>query len=126
MVIFHLLHIMNSKAYGGIDMSIRPIDYQITVNKTGEFTKDANLIKMKPNIEQTQFSEELQKKKIQEEAKVNSTTETEYNRIDGNKQEKNTSSRQHQGHRRKKEKASTKKSKKTMKFKNNSNIDIKI
>ena len=78
----HLPH-SKIKPYGGMKLSIRPIDYQITINKTSDFTKDANFVRTKPNIEQVQFSQELQRQKVHEEKKVNSTTETEYGKIDG-------------------------------------------
>ena len=104
-------------------MSIKPIDYQITINKANDFTKDANLIKTKPNIEQNQFSEELQKKKIQEERKVNVTTEIEYNRINGKKQGEDAPSKRQE---KRKEKKNTNMKKKTINCNNNSSIDIKI
>lgn len=107
-------------------MSIRPIDYQITVNKTGDFTKDANLIRTKPNIEQFQFSEELQKKNEQAEKKVNSTTETEYKKVDKKKHRENRHSNTGYKKRKDRENSDKERKRQTSKLNRSSKIDIKI
>lgn len=95
---FRLRH-LQIEVYGGISLSIRPVDYQIVVNKTGDMSKDANFIRSRSDIQQLQFSEELQKKKIRDEKKVISTTKTEHKRIGKREQRDKRQSERH-GHNR--------------------------
>lgn len=91
---FRLRH-LQIEVYGGIRLSIRPVDYQIVVNKTGDMSKDANFIRSRSDIQQLQFSEELQKKKIRDEKKVISTTKTEHKRIGKREQRDKRQSERH-------------------------------
>ena len=67
-------------------MSIRPIDYQIVVNNTGELTKDASLIRSRTDIQQFHFSAEAQRQRIRDEQRVRSTTKPEHKKIDEKQQ----------------------------------------
>lgn len=121
----HLPH-SKIKPYGGMKLSIRPIDYQITINKTSDFTKDANFVRTKPNIEQVQFSQELQRQKVHEEKKVNSTTETEYGKIDGKNKKENKQFSKNDRENEKWKEPNTEKEGSAMRHKKKSKIDIII
>lgn len=95
---FHSHH-LQTEVYGGINLSICPVDYQIVVNKTGDLSKDANLIRSRSDIQQFQFSEELQRKKIRDEKKVLSTTKTEHKKI-GKKEQRDKRQLRKQEHNR--------------------------
>lgn len=108
-------------------MPIRPIDYQIVVNKTGDLSRDANFVRSRPDIEQFQFSEELQKKKIQDDKKVISTTKTEHKKIDNKERRDRRDSRGYTSDKEHNTESETKKDKRQLlKSRKSRKIDIMI
>ncbi|NLO81899.1 MAG: hypothetical protein GX094_02425 [Clostridiales bacterium] len=62
-------------------MSLRPIDIQISIQRSGDYTKEANLQNQKPNINQLANIREFQYQIDHARRKVVSTGQTYYKRI---------------------------------------------
>lgn len=73
-------------------MSIRPIDMQVMIPKTSEIGKTQQAELQKPNSEQMQFSEQIQKHVTQNQQQVPETNKSEKNIIREDESKKNQSS----------------------------------
>lgn len=73
-------------------MSIRPIDMQVMIPKTSEIGKTQQAELQKPNSEQMQFSEQMQKHIVQNQQQVSETNKSEKNIIREDESKKNQSS----------------------------------
>ncbi|MDD3839682.1 MAG: hypothetical protein PHP06_03825 [Clostridia bacterium] len=69
-------------------MSIKPVDMQIVVQKAYEVAKNAASEQTRPNIQQQQFSQILQKDAAKQENQVLNTFNTSFNKVSTNEKRK--------------------------------------
>lgn len=89
-------------------MSIRPIDFQVSVGRAVETTRMANENMNRPEAQHQAFAKELDKQVAQETKQVNRTSESEFNKVTEDGKNKGGTKEQ-----KKKKKDETKEDKKT-------------
>ncbi|NLX69395.1 MAG: hypothetical protein GX024_00640 [Clostridiales bacterium] len=72
-------------------MSIRPIDIQISIQRSNDYTREANLQNQKPNINQLTNIQEFQYHIEHAQRRVVSTEHTFYKRVDREPKERQQS-----------------------------------